>query len=91
MFLANLYKNTRTRIQLAINNGANWKDMNHFLSQYNTEFIWLYLKTALNSAYVPRVSVKEYNQPRYSSTLKFDTKSSTFKTTIAIAIEIWLY
>jgi len=58
-------------------NGTNWEDMNQFLSQYdftlalnsnNSEFIWLHLKTASNSAlnlYVPRISVKESNQPRW--------------------------
>jgi len=51
--------------------------MNYFLSQYdftlaldsnNTEFIWFYLKTALNSAlnlYVPKISIKESNQPKW--------------------------
>ena len=49
--------------------------MNQFLNQYDftlalnsnsTEFIWLYLKTAINSAlnlYVPKISVKKSNQP----------------------------
>jgi len=64
MSLVNLPKHTSNH------NGANWEDMNQFLNQYdstlalnsnNTEFIWLYLKTALNSAlnlYGPRISVR---------------------------------
>ena len=67
------YKNT----QRFDYNNANWEDINLFLSQYdfklalnsnNPEFIWLYLKTALNSAlnqYVPKISVKKSNQPRW--------------------------
>ena len=62
-------------------NKANWEDMNQFLSQYdftlalnsnNTEFIWLYLKTAINSAinlYVPQVSIKKTNQPRWFNSI----------------------
>lgn len=62
-------------------NKTNWEDMNQFLSQYdftlalnsnNTEFIWLYLKTAINSAinlYVPQVSIKKTNQPRWFNSI----------------------
>ena len=54
--------------------------MNQFLNQYdftlalnsnNAEFIWLYLKTAINSAlnlYVPKISVKKSNQPIWFNT-----------------------
>ena len=51
--------------------------MNEFLAQYdftlalnssNTEFISLYLKTAINTAltlFVPQISVKVTNQPKW--------------------------
>jgi len=71
-----LSKPTTTHKQRLDYSNANWEDMNHFLSQYdftlalnsdNIEFIWFYLKTAVNSAinlYIPKISVKETNQPR---------------------------
>ena len=68
-----LNKPTKIHKQRFDYNNANWEDINLFLSQYdfklalnsnNPEFIWLYLKTALNSAlnqYVPKISVKKSN------------------------------
>ena len=72
-----LSKPTKTHRQRYNYSNVNWEEMNHFLSQYdftvalnsnNTEFIWFYLKTALNAAidlYVPRISIKESNQPKW--------------------------
>ena len=63
--------------------------MNQFLNQYdftlalnsnNAEFIWLYLKTVINSAlnlYVPKISVKKSNNP-FGSTQMYTIKSSAF-------------
>ena len=70
--------NRRTRVykQKFDYNNTSWDDMNEFFTQYdfvlalnssNTEFIWLFLKTAINSAFnlfVPKIPVKESNQPR---------------------------
>ena len=65
-----------------------WDDMNQFFNQYdftlalnssNTEFIWSYLKTAINSAvnlYVPQVHVNKANQPKWlNSTIRHKIKS----------------
>ena len=65
-----------------------WDDMNQFFNQYdftlalnssNTEFIWSYLKTAINSAvnlYVPQVHVNKANQPKwFNSTIRHKIKS----------------
>ena len=68
-----LSKPTTTHKQRLDYKNANWKDMNHFLSQYdftlalnsdNIEFIWFYLKTAVNSAINLYVSLlkKQINQ-----------------------------
>jgi len=80
-------KPTKTRIQTFDYNNANWQDMNQFFNQYNftlalnsnnTEFIWLYLKTAINSAlnlYVPKIPIKETNQPKwFNSTIRHKIK-----------------
>jgi len=63
-------------------NHANWEDLNQFLTQYNftsalnsdnSEFIWNYLKTAINSAlnmFVPKIPIKESNLPIQLSVIK---------------------
>ena len=68
---------TKICIQRLDYNKVNWEDMNQFLIEYdftlalnskNVEFIWLYLKTAINSAlnlYVPKISIKESNHPKW--------------------------
>ena len=58
-------------------NHANWENMNQFLYEYdftlalssnNTEFIWSYIKTAINSSidlFIPTVPMKDTNQPKW--------------------------
>jgi len=65
-------------------NNACLEDMNQFFSQYdfalelNSEFIRLYLKTAINGApnlYVPKISIKKSNQPKwFNSTIRHKIK-----------------
>ena len=78
-----------TRVQKQKFDFANfcWEDLNEFFTQYDfnlvlnsniTEFIWLYLKTAINSAltlFVPKIPLKESNQPKwYNSIIRHKIK-----------------
>ena len=64
-------------------NHANWENMNQFLYEYdftlalslnNTEFIWSYIKTAINSSidlFIPTAPIKDTNQPKwFNSTIR---------------------
>ena len=70
------HSNSSTTLRLDYN-CANWESINEFLYQYdfnlalsssNTEFIWTFIKTAVNSSvnqFIPKFPVKHTHQPKW--------------------------